>query len=267
LPHTLIISSNRNIDSVKAALSFWHVQAVPSCLISASFLTGATMSTPPPQQRVSLPVDNAVEELLLWRNPVRSGLALGTATVAYILLVWSHRSLISLVSMLAAIVVATCFVWSSLAGYLNRPGPPVPRLLKEGISEGQAKQLVDSYVPMVNRALALLYRICTGRDPILAGEVVVSLIVISKLGKIFSVLTWAYLAVLVAFVAPKLYELKKPEIDDALTTGQARTKQLYDTHVAPQVAKIPRASSATPARGSRPGPDSGYVGGSTLKQA
>lgn len=69
-------------------------------------------------------------------------------------------------------------------------------------------------------------------------QVVVALIVISKLGKIFSVLTWAYLAVLVAFSAPKFYELKKPEIDDALTTGQARTKQLYDQHVAPQGAFI-----------------------------
>jgi hypothetical protein len=29
----------------------------------------------------------AVEELLLWRDPVRSGLTLGAATVAYILLV------------------------------------------------------------------------------------------------------------------------------------------------------------------------------------
>jgi hypothetical protein len=217
------------------------------------------MSTAQPPQRVSLPVDNAVEELLLWRDPVRSGLTLGAATVAYILLVWSHRSLISLVAMLAAIVVATCFVWSSLAAYLNRPGPPVPRLLREGISESQAKQLVDSYVPMVNRALALLYRVCTGRDAVLAAEVVVTLIVISKLGKIFSVLTWAYLAVLVAFSAPKFYELKKPEIDDALTTGHARTKQLYDQHVAPQVAKIPRATTATPVRASRPGSD--FVGG------
>jgi Reticulon len=194
----------------------------------------------------------------------------------------------------------------------------VPRLLREGISESQAKQLVDSYVPMVNRALgecmqrvscsalqllplstfttvsvlamaclattvhltkpgpllaALLYRVCTGRDAVLAAEVllciftvlewscceqpsqfrscnlqhnaaqlrlqvVVALIVISKLGKIFSVLTWAYLAVLIAFSAPKFYELKKPEIDDALTTGHARTKQLYDQHVAPQGAFI-----------------------------
>lgn len=121
---------------------------------------------------------------------------------------------------------------------------------------------------------AFLYRIATGKDPILAGEVqcwriceyalgrfcvectlhqlstelhglrgltshpqaVVALIVISKLGKVFSVLTWAYLTVLVAFIAPKLYELKKPEIDDALATGHARTKQLYDQHVAPQSA-------------------------------
>jgi hypothetical protein len=36
----------------------------------------------------------------------------------------------------------------------------VPRLLKEGISEGQAKQLVDSYVPMVNRALGK--QVCHG---------------------------------------------------------------------------------------------------------
>lgn len=34
--------------------------------------------------------------------------------------VWTHYSLISLVSMAAAILVATYFVWSSLAGYLNR---------------------------------------------------------------------------------------------------------------------------------------------------
>lgn len=92
----------------------------------------------------------------------------------------------------------------------------MPRLLREGISESQAKQLVDSYVPMVNRALgeciqrvscsalqllllsaftvvnvlamaclativhltkpgpllaALLYRVCTGRDAVLAAEV------------------------------------------------------------------------------------------------
>ena len=67
-------------------------------------------------------------------------------------------------------------------------------------------------------------------------------------------------AVLVAFSVPKLYELKKPEIDDAVATGHARTKQLYDQHVAPALAKVPRASSATPARAPRPASD-------TLKQS
>ena len=47
--------------------------------------------------------------------------AVATASECFVFQqVWSHRSLISLVSMLAAIVVATCFVWSCLAGYLNR---------------------------------------------------------------------------------------------------------------------------------------------------
>lgn len=35
----------------------------------------------------------------------------------------------------------------------GRPGPPVPRILREGISESQAKSLVDSYLPMVNNGL------------------------------------------------------------------------------------------------------------------
>lgn len=43
-------------------------------------------------------------------------------------------------------------------------------------------------------------------------------------------------AVILAFSLPKAYELKKPEIDDAVATGQARTKQLYDQHVAPHGA-------------------------------
>jgi len=42
--------------------------------------------------------------------------------------------------------------------------------------------------------------------------------------------------VILAFSLPKAYELKKPEIDDAVATGQARTKQLYDQHVAPHGA-------------------------------
>lgn len=34
-----------------------------------------------------------------------------------------------------------------------RPGPPVPQLLREGISESRAKALVDSYTPMINKGL------------------------------------------------------------------------------------------------------------------
>lgn len=210
------------------------------------------MSTPPPSNRVSLPVDNAVEELLLWRNPVQSGAVLGGVTFLYVLLTWTNRSLISLVSMLAALLVATSFVWSALASWLNRPGPPVPQLLREGVSESQVKSLVESYTPMVNKGLALLYRIATGKDVVLTVQVISVLLVVGKLGKIFSVLTWAFVVVLLAFSVPKLYEIKKPEIDDAVATGHARTKELYDQHVAPHVAKIPRASSATPARKVRP---------------
>ena len=34
-----------------------------------------------------------------------------------------------------------------------RPGPPIPNILREGISESQVKSLVEQYTPLVNQGL------------------------------------------------------------------------------------------------------------------
>ena len=49
--------------------------------------------------------------------------------------------------------------------------------------------------------------------------------------------------VLVAFTVPKVYELKKPEIDSALNKVHTEVKKLYDQHLAKWVDKIPKAKS------------------------
>lgn len=214
------------------------------------------MADPAGSQRVSLPVDNKVEDLLLWRDPIKSGAVLVVSTVIYFLLEWSHRSVIGLVSTLLAVATATSFLWSVLAQKLNKPGPPIPQLLREGVSESQVKSFVDQYTPLINKALAFVYRVATGQDVVLAVQVIGALIVIGKLSKVFTIIGWAYFAVLAAFSLPKLYELKKPEVDNFVNQAATQGRRLKEQHVDPVMAKIPRASSATPAR-QRPSASSG----------
>jgi len=193
-----------------------------------------------------LPVDNRVEAVLLWRVPLDSAVVLLLATAAYVFLVWSNRSLVSLLATLTAITVGVCFVWSSLAAFFNKPGPPMPRLLEEGISTSSVKQTADQYTPMLNRCIAMAHRMLTGKDVILTGKVLAVLYVISRLGKVFSVLTWAYVVVLMAFTVPKLYELKKPEIDRGISQASNQAQRFNEQYVAPSIAKIPRGSTSTP---------------------
>lgn len=193
-------------------------------------------------------VGNDGSDLLLWRDPVRSGLALSGATGLYVLLAWTSWSLITIISTFALVAVGTSYIWAKIATFFQRAGPPVPAILREGVSEGQIKRLVEQLTPLLNKALAVTYRLATGKDLLLTVQVAGVLFAVNRLSSLLSILSTLYLVALLAFSVPKLYELKKTEIDAAIKEISSRTKALYDEHAAPLVAKIPRASSATAAK-------------------
>ena len=96
------------------------------------------------RQRLSLPVDNeselqccssltgplplclsnvpdvAVENLLLWRDPIKTGGVFGVITLVYLLLEWTHFSLLRLVANTLLGVVCIAFLWSNGAQFLNK---------------------------------------------------------------------------------------------------------------------------------------------------
>lgn len=51
--------------------------------------------------------------------------------------------------------------------------------------------------------------------------------------------------VVLAFTVPKLYELKKDDIDQAVSTAQYHGKKHYNQYVEPYVKKIPKASTSS----------------------
>ena len=72
--------------------------------------------------------------------------------------------------------------------------------------------------------------------------------------------TAAAVAVL-AFTVPKLYELKKDDIDNAVSTAQTHGKKHYSNYVEPYVKKIPRGSTSSTNTSSAPSGLSGADNG------
>ena len=58
--------------------------------------------------------------------------------------------------------------------------------------------------------------------------------------------------VVLLFSLPKIYELKKHEIDSATNKVVNQSKQAYSQYGAPYVQKIPRASTSTTSNYSKP---------------
>lgn len=95
--------------------------------------------------RVSLPVDNdrkfrhlsrlivqgnsslterglfiAVEALLLWRDPAKTGGVFAGITLLYLLLEWSRFSLLTLIANVLLFLVVLTFLWNNLAQFINK---------------------------------------------------------------------------------------------------------------------------------------------------
>lgn len=59
--------------------------------------------------------------------------------------------------------------------------------------------------------------------------------------------------IVLLFTLPKIYELRKPELDSAASQVVSKTKQSYSQYAAPYINKIPKASTATSSGLNKPG--------------
>lgn len=205
--------------------------------------------------KLSLPVkDKRIEDVLLWRDPKKSGIVLGGITAVYLLVHSISYNPVVVLANLAQLAVIACFLWNLVAGFLKKPGVPVPDFVKKGVSEAEAKDAAARYSVYVNKALATVERVISGKDVVLTLQIAGALFVVARVASIVSPLTLAYLGVVCLFTLPKLYEMKKDEIDTHITKAKDNYNNVYSKHVDPLVKKIPRASTATTRSGASPAP-------------
>lgn len=195
-------------------------------------------------KRVTLGLDDEIEDLLLWRDPKKSGIVFGSITVAYLLLEWSGLSLLTIIADAMLLAVLVCFLWANIGSMIGRAGPPVPAILQTGVTERDLSDLAAGVKDPLNKLLGFLGRLAAGKEAKLSGIVVVACFVLSKVGGLFSLLGFLYTIVLVAFSAPKVYELKKDEIDELLSKAQVKAKEGYAQFNEQVLKKIPKGSNA-----------------------
>ena len=63
---------------------------------------------------------SAVEGLLLWRDPVKTGGVFAGITLVYLLLEWSHYSLLTVIARVGLFAVVGSFLWNNLAQFINK---------------------------------------------------------------------------------------------------------------------------------------------------
>ena len=91
---------------------------------------------------------------------------------------------------------------------------------------------------------AFAYRLVSGKDILLAGQAALALFALGKVASWFTSLGLVFVAAVLAFSLPKIYELRKGEIDGLAAKAADQGKAHYKKFLEPYVAKIPRASTA-----------------------
>lgn len=190
--------------------------------------------------RVTLPTGNKdVERLLLWRDPKASAAIVGGATLFYGLFALSNISIAQLFATISLIAVVVILVWSQAGAWFKSAGPPVPKLLREGISQDEARIYADKVRGPVNEALALIGRVLSGKDFKLSGLVIGALLLARTAFGFISVLTLSYTVLLLAFTLPKLYEVRKSDADRVLSLIQNKYNEAYAKFDEKVASRIP----------------------------
>lgn len=195
--------------------------------------------------RLHLPlVSSQVEDLLLWRSWEKTAPVVGAATVLYLLVDLLGNSLVSIQANLLLFAIVVSFVWNNVATFAGSPTMPVPDLIKNGVKDSDVKAFADQATIYVNKGLGFLFRLLSGKDIVLVGKVAFALLAISRISAYFTTLGLLYTAFILAFTLPKVYELKKTEIDAVVTKAKDQLNSIWAKKLEPALDKIPRGSTS-----------------------
>ncbi|KAL1213919.1 Reticulon-like protein B3 [Cardamine amara subsp. amara] len=182
-------------------------------------------------------------DIFLWRNKKVSGGVLGAATVSWILFELLEYNLLTLFGHISILALAVLFLWSSASTFIHKTPPHIPEV---HIPEEIVLQLASGLRIEINRGFTVLRDIASGRDLKKFLLVIGGLWVLSKLGSCCNFLTLIYIATVLLFSVPVLYEKYEDKVDDFGEKAMREIKKQYavldEKVLSKAMSKIPKGA-------------------------
>ncbi|RID45776.1 hypothetical protein BRARA_I02478 [Brassica rapa] len=166
----------------------------------------------------------------MWKNKKVSG----GATVSWVLFELIEYHLLALLCHLMIVSLAALFLWSNVTMFLHKSPPMIPQV---HIPEEPLLQLASGLRIEINRGFSYLREIASGRDLKKFLSAIFGLCILSILGGCCSFLTLAYIALVLLFTVPLIYEDK---VDSYGEKAMAELNKQYSVLDAKMLSKIPR---------------------------
>ncbi|KAH0451111.1 hypothetical protein IEQ34_021803 [Dendrobium chrysotoxum] len=176
-------------------------------------------------------------DLFLWRDKKASAAVLGGATAIWVLFELMEYHLLTLVCHSLILSLAVLFLWSNATTFINKSPPHIPQVI---IPEDLAVNIALSLRFEINRSIAALREIASGRDLKAFLAVIAGLWVVSILGSCLNFLSLFYLVFVLLHTVPIVYEKYEDKIDSFGEKAIAEIKKQYAVFDAKVLSKVPK---------------------------
>jgi hypothetical protein len=169
------------------------------------------------------------KDVLLWKNIYVSLILFLSGQAVHLLLTKYEFSVLTLVGRIVLIQVLIFFLYNVGTRIIqNIPKNADLPLGDLKLSQEVIQPIVQTIVDKINSGLNFYVDILMCKD---LGRTVKFAAVVQLLcwiGKIMSGTTFLYLAFNLAFIVPKVYELKQKEIDQVIALGQSKASEIWN---------------------------------------
>ncbi|KAH9625780.1 hypothetical protein KSS87_010745 [Heliosperma pusillum] len=176
-------------------------------------------------------------DVFLWRNKKISATVLSVATVIWFLFELLEYHLLTLVCHILIFTLAVLFLWSNASTFINKSPPRIPDV---HIPENALLEFASALRYEINRGLAVLRDIASGKDLKKFLGVIAGLWVLSVVGGWFNFLTLVYLLFVMLHTLPVLYEKYEDQVDAFAEKATIELKKHYAVVDEKVLSKIPR---------------------------
>ncbi|CAI0444686.1 unnamed protein product [Linum tenue] len=176
-------------------------------------------------------------DVFLWRNKKISGGVLGGATAAWVLFELLEYHLLTLVCHALILALAVLFLWSNASAFINKTPPRIPQV---HLPEDPVLQFAAALRNEINRGLATLREVASGRDLKKFLAIIAGLWVLSIVGSWCNFLTLFYIVFVLLHTVPVFYEKYEDKVDALGEKAWIEIKKQWAVFDAKVLSKIPK---------------------------